>query len=362
MESRRIFLKSLFPRMIGWGALLSLDLSWVYPLLAHADPSSPLPSLSQAPASSLNLDDPRYVSLIKDLTQRHQFGAADLKALFGKVVLQAEIIEKFERPPELLPYYEYRRRFIKDDLVLRGQAYVQENLKLLQGIEEEFGVPKEVICSILGIETKFGHPRVEKYRAFDILNTAYALYPRRERFYREELIAYLLLCREEGIDPFSVNSSYAGAFGVPQFMPTSFRKYAVDYDKDGKRNLWTSNGDIFASVANYLKSFGWKRNGLTYLPARLSDDSPQRLKSVEVGIRKTIPLSRAAEMGIQIPLPASIQKDESVSFALYQPQEGTEALLALFENFRSITSYNYSLNYGLVVADFSEMLLKRESS
>ncbi|MDC4223908.1 MAG: lytic murein transglycosylase [Candidatus Manganitrophus sp.] len=353
MESRRIFLKSLFPRMLGWGALLSLDPSWVTPLLAHADPSSP---------SALNLDDPRYVSLIKDLTQRHQFAAADLKALFGKVVLQSEIIEKFERPAEILPYYEYRKRFIKNELVLRGQTYVQENLKLLQGIEEEFGVPKEIICSILGIETKFGQPGIERYRVFDILNTAYSLYPRRERFYREELIAYFLLCREEGIDPFSINGSYAGAFGVPQFMPSSFRKHAVDFDKDGKKNIWTSKEDIFASVANYLKSFGWKRNGLTYLPARFAGDSSETPKSVEIGIRKTIPLSKAVELGVQIPLPASVHKDEAVSFVRYQPEAGTEALLALFENFRSITSYNYSLNYGLVVADLSEMLTKRENS
>lgn len=343
--------------MLGWGALLSLDLSSVHPLLAHADLSSPLP-----PPSSLDLDNPRYLSLIKELTRRHQFGASDLKALFGKVILQPEIIEKFERPAEILPYYEYRKRFIKDELVVRGQAYVQENLKLLQGIEEAFGVPKEIICSILGIETKFGQPGIEKYRVFDILNTAYSLYPRRERFYREELIAYLLLCREEGIDPFSINGSYAGAFGVPQFMPSSFRKHAVDFDKDGKKNLWTSKEDIFASVANYLKSFGWKRNGLTYLPARFVNDSPDALKTVEIGIRKTIPLGKAVELGIQIPLPASIQKDEAVSFAFYQPQEGTEALLALFENFRSITSYNYSLNYGLAVADLSEMLMKRENS
>lgn len=353
MESRRIFLKSLFPRVLGWGALLSLDLSRADLLLAHAEPSS---------ASSLNLDDPRYASLIKDLTQRHQFGAADLKAIFGKVVLQPEIIEKFERPAEILPYYAYRKRFINDALVVRGQAYLQENAEVLQGVEAEFGVPMEIICSILGVETKFGQPGIERYRVFDILNTAYSLYPRRERFYREELIAYLLLCREEGIDPFSVNGSYAGAFGVPQFMPTSFRKHAVDFDKDGKKNLWTSKEDIFASVANYLKTFGWKRNGLTYLPARFAGDSPEAQNKVEMGIRKTIPIAKAVELGIQIPLPASIQKDEAVSFALYQPQEGTEALLALFGNFRTITSYNYSLNYALVVADLSEMLIKRENS
>lgn len=343
-------MKSLLPRAVGVGALLSLDFSWTDLVSA------------EAASNGVNLDDPKYVALIKEIAQKHSFTPAELKALFGKVALQREIIEKFERPAEILPYYEYRKRFIKDELVVQGQAYIQEHLKILQPIEEAFGVPKEIVCSILGIETKFGQRGIEKYRVFDILNTAFSLYPRRERFYREELIAFLLLCREEGIDPFSINGSYAGAFGVPQFMPSSFRKYAVDFDNDGKKNLWTSKADIFASVANYLKTFGWKKNGPTYLPARVGNDSPEALKTVSVGIRKTMPLSRAAELGIQIPVPASIQKDEEVSFAIYQPQEGTEALLALFENFRSITSYNYSLNYGLVVADFSEMLSKGRNS
>lgn len=346
-------MKSLFPRAVGWGALLSLDLSWTDRVFAQsAGPNS----------VKINLNDPKYVALIKEITQRHAFTAAELKVLFGKAVLQPEIIEKFERPAEILPYYEYRKRFIKEELVAAGRNYIQENLMLLLKIEEAFGVPKEVVCSILGIETKFGQRGIEKYRVFDILNTAYSLYPRREKFYRDELIAYLLLCREEGVDPFSIHGSYAGAFGVPQFMPTSFRKYAVDFDQDGKKDLWSSKADIFGSVANYLKTFGWKKNGLTYLPANLASDSPDAMKTVGVGIRKTMPLSRAAELGIQIPLLASSQKDEEVSFAIYQPQEGTEALLALFENFRSITSYNYSLNYGLVVADFSELLSKKGNS
>ncbi|MFY9270151.1 MAG: lytic murein transglycosylase [Candidatus Manganitrophaceae bacterium] len=350
MESRRTFIKSIVPRMVGWGALLSIDLSLAESLLAQA-----------APSSSVNLDDPRYVALLKELTQEYRFKASDLKTLFQKVVLQPPIIEKFERPPEILPYYEYRKRFIKDELIVRGQAYLQENLKLLQAIEETYGVGKEIICSILGIETKFGQKGIEKHRVFDVLNTAYTLYPRRERFYRDELIAFLLLCREEKRDPFSINGSYAGAFGLPQFMPTSFRKYAVDFDKDGKRDLWISKEDVFASVANYLKTFGWKRNGLTYLPARPSDNTPDAIKSIQIGIRKTIPLNKATEMGIEISLPENTRMDEAVSFALYQPAEGTETLLALFENFRSITYYNYSLNYGLVISDFSEILSKREN-
>lgn len=314
---------------------------------------------SQAAPSSVKLDDPKYAGLIKELSKKHQFEPKELKAAFEKVVLQPDIIAKFDRPAEILPYYEYRKRFINNDLVVSGRAYLRENLKLLQEVEAEFGVPKEIIASILGVETKFGRKGIEKYRAFDILNTAFTLYPRREAFYREELINYLLLCREEGIDPFSVNSSYAGAFGVPQFMPSSFRKFAVDYDKDGKKDLWNSKADIFASVANYLKLFGWKQKGLTYLPANLPSDSEEVRKSLEKGIRKTISVSSALKLGVEIT--PSAESEAEVSFTFYQPQEGKEVLLALFENFRAITHYNFSANYALAVIELSELLAKQET-
>lgn len=315
----------------------------------------------QNPAS-IKLDDPKYAALMKELSGKHSFDPAELKTLFSKVVLHPEIIEKFERPPEILPYYQYRKRFINDDLIAAAKVYLKENLPLLQSVEDEFGVPKEIICSILAIETKFGQKGIEKYREFDILNTAFSLYPKREAFYREELIAFLLLCKEEGIDPFSINSSYAGAFGVPQFMPSSFRKYAIDYDKDGKKDLWHSKGDIFASVAYYLKTFHWRPGGLTRLQARLASDSPKTRELLGGGVRKTFLVATAAKMGVEIPIPEQASIDDEVSFAFYQPEEGSEALLALFGNFRAITRYNYSVNYALTIIDFAEILAKKEAS
>lgn len=364
LENRRTFLRLILPCLAGLTATLSIISGWVGAIAAPADSPSPAPALSASspPAPALKLDDPKYAGLIKDLTKKYQFDPKEVKAAFEKVVLQPDIIPKFDRPAEILPYYEYKKRFINNDLIASGRAYLRENLQLLQTVEDEFGVPKEIICGILGVETKFGQRGIEKYRAFDILNTAYSLYPRREAFYREELINYFLLSREEGIDPFSVNSSYAGAFGVPQFMPSSFRKFSLDYDKDGKRDLWHSKPDIFASVANYLKFFGWEKNGLTYLPANIAQDRAQDTasirKSLEKGIRKTISLSSALKMGVQITPPA--ENEEEVSFTFYQPQEGTEVLLALFENFRALTHYNFSANYALAVIDLSELLKKQE--
>ncbi|MFQ5950007.1 MAG: lytic transglycosylase domain-containing protein [Nitrospiria bacterium] len=348
MENRRIFLKRFLPRLAGIVGALSFSPSIMAAGLAATARAS----------RSIRLDDPKYRALIRELTQKHRFDPADLKAIFRKVIFQRDIIEKFDRPAERLPYYEYQKRFINDPLIARGQAYLQENDPLLQVIEDKFHVEKEIVSSILGIETKFGQPGIEKYRAFDILNTAYALYPRREAFYRGELIAYLLLCREEGIDPFSIKSSYAGAFGVPQFIPSSFRRYAVDFDKDGKRDLWRSDGDIFASVANYLRKFGWRRDRLTYLPARIEEGSPAVQALVRRGIRKTTTVAKAIQMGVQIPEEAA-QGEAEVSFAYYEPEKGKKALLALFDNFRAITRYNFSVNYALVVIHLSRRISSR---
>jgi len=344
LEDRRMFLKLFLPRFVGVIGALSLS-----PWSAS--------SVFAATGGRVSLQDPKYKALMRELARSHRFDPADLDAIFKKVVFQHEIIKKFKRPAERLPYYKYQGRFINDPLILKGQVYLQKNGPLLQAVEEKFQVEKEVISSILGIETKFGQPGIERYRAFDILNTAFALYTRRETFYRNELIAFLLLCREEGIDPFSVKSSYAGAFGVPQFIPSSFRRYAVDFDGDGKRDLWKSKGDIFASVANYLKKFGWRRNERTHLPVQIKDDSKELRAMVRRGIRKTVLAGKAKRMGIRFSEPVSDETE--VSFAYYEPEKGKKSLLALLNNFRTITRYNFSVNYALVVIHLSRSILGR---
>ncbi len=298
--------------------------------------------------------DPKYKDLIQELVKKHKFKEEDLSAVFKQVVFQKDIIDKFERPAEHLPFYKYRKIFIKNDMIERGRAYLAENDKLLSEVEAAYGVEKEIIASILGVETRFGKPGIERYRAFDVLNTAYFLYPRREKFYRGEIIAFLKLCRKEGIDPFSVNSSYAGAFGVPQFIPSSFLNYAVDFDKDGKTDLWNSKGDIFASVANYLKKFGWEKGTLLYLPTQIYQESPDLQKIIESGYRKTVPVSKAIKMGAEIPYPA--KGDELVSFAYYEPNPDEKELIGLFGNFRAITRYNTSVHYALVIVHLSRRL------
>ncbi|MFQ5580671.1 MAG: lytic transglycosylase domain-containing protein [Nitrospiria bacterium] len=342
-----MFLKLFLPRFVGMIGALSVAPWPAASVFAAADTQS----------RSVPLHDPRYKALMRELEGKHRFDSDGLDTLFKKVVFQPEIMQNFKRPAERLPYYKYRKRFINDPLVTKGQAYVQKNGSLLQAVEEKYQVEKEVVSSILGIETKFGQPGIERYRAFDILNTAFALFKRRETFYRSELIAFLLLCREEGIDPFSIKSSYAGAFGVPQFIPSSFRRYAVDFDGDGKRDLWDSKGDIYASVANYLKKFGWRRNERTHLPAEIVKDSKELQAVLRRSIRKTLPAAKAKQMGIRYSEPVSDEAE--VSFAYYEPEKGKKSLLALFNNFRTITRYNFSVNYALVVIHLSRRISGR---
>ena len=340
METRRTFLKISLSRMLVLGILFSFRPA----------------RLAWGRTQGVDLSQPGYSALVDELVSRYQFSKKDLRLLFGKAVLRPEIIEKFEKPPELLPYYEYRRRFIRDEMIVMSRQYLSKNLAVFERVEESFGVEKEIICSILGIESKFGQAGIQNYRVFDVLNTAFSSYPRRTDFYRAELIAFLLLCREERLDPLEVKGSYAGAFGVPQFMPSSFRRYAVDFDHNGKRDLIDSIPDILASVANYLRSFGWRHNGLLWLNAVLVQDTPEAKQILGSGLHTATPVARLRAIGIKIE--SSPEATEEASLVTYESKVGEESLVAAFGNFRAITHYNSSTNYALAVIELARILSK----
>jgi membrane-bound lytic murein transglycosylase B len=345
----RLIINLLLPKRFTLGAAAIL-----YALLLSAPSGF---CAAEADNPTMKFVSPKHKELIKELIQQHGFSAQFLTPLFQDVFILQDILEKFDRPPERrLRYFEYRKLFLSDAFIAGGHLYFEKNWPLLDEVQARYGVPKEIIAAILGIETRFGQPGIEPYRAWDVLNTAYALYSRREAFYKGELIAFLKLCREEGIDPLSVRSSYAGAIGVPQFMPSSFLKYAVDHDGDKKRNLWSSNGDIYASVANYLKEAGWKKDGPILLPVKISGNLIDIQKVVDAGIKEVIPAEAAMNMGIDMPI--SVRPDEPVSFVSYDPQDGHSLFVSLFDNFRAITRYNISVNYALVVTELSEILAR----
>jgi len=323
------------------------------PLFVHETPKQP--------AIQRQLKTSKYIRLMKELQGKYGFNQEDLKTIFERVQLRPEIIRKFEQPAELLPYAQYKPRFLTTELVSKGRNFLKVHRSIFEQIQKEYGVEKEIIAAALGVESKFGDPTIQEYRVFDVLNTAFALYPRRREFFRNEIIEYLLLCREQSLDVLSMKGSYAGAFGTPQFMPSSFRKYAVDENHDGKIDLWNAPEDIIASVANYLKLHGWEQGGPFRLLARVDHRGPKIQRLLNKGFKTQVALRTLMKLGVHWEAngktPTAQDMERQVSLVSYREEEGKEeSILIAFQNFKSLADYNPAINYVLVVLDFSDLL------
>jgi len=305
---------------------------------------------AETPRIADYLDRPEYRDLFDTLERDHGFSEAQLRAWFSGVELIPKVVKIFDRPAESKPYAEYRGLFISPEVEARGREYLARHRALLAAVEARTGVAATTVAAIMGIETKFGDVK-PGYRAFDALNSAFALYPRRRTFFGKELVQYLLLCREEGTDPFAFQSSYAGALGMPQFMPSSFRAYAVDFDADGHRDIWASHADVAGSIGNYLKVHGWRpgeplRAEVTLTPeqaARFSGDPKDRF-----------PLTRLTALGVRAPEFANVAPDASVALVSYDDADGKPRHFVIFNNFLTIMRYNTSVNYALVAAELDD--------
>jgi membrane-bound lytic murein transglycosylase B len=316
----------------------------------------PVSAHSRESFASRFLKEPKYIALLNELRQEHGFHKGDLEKLFRQAQLHPEILKRYEQPKERLPYHQYRQLFIKPEVITAGQQYLQQHRELFMAVEQVYGVDSSIIAAILGVETKFGSQPDAKLRVFDVLNTAFAVIPQRESFARKELIEFLRLCREEKLNPLSILGSYAGAMGVPQFIPSSYRHYAIDYDGDGKRDLWQSHGDIVASVANFLRQHGWEKGAPVRLPVAVDSNysAVQELIGQGLGEKTTVAslMSRGVAFANETTGP---DKTQEVSLIAY-PQENREHVVAIFANFRTLLRYNRSVNYALVVADMAEIL------
>ena len=196
---------------------------------------------------------------ITDMVEQHQFDRSYLEYLFNHAKVRKSIIKAMTPHPtgKAKPWYQYRRIFIQDQRINEGVNFWHNNALTLKQAETTYGVPPQIITAIIGVETLYGQNQ-GNFRVIDALVTLSFHYLRRADFFREELEHYLLLTREEGFDPLQLQGSYAGAMGIGQFMPSSFRSYAVDFDGDDQRDIWNSYADAIGSVANYFHHFGWQ--------------------------------------------------------------------------------------------------------
>ena len=213
--------------------------------------------VGQAQAAGEYQGSPKVAEFIAEMTRDHGFASEQLTALFDQVERKQAILDAISRPAEKVkPWKDYRPIFITEARISKGVDFWNKHAEALARAEQEYGVPAEVIVSIIGVETFYGG-NTGSWRVLDALSTLCFDYPPRAEFFCQQLREFLILAREQQIDPLTVKGSYAGAMGLPQFMPGSFRAYAVDFDGDGHIDIWTNPVDAIGSVASYFKRHGW---------------------------------------------------------------------------------------------------------
>lgn len=290
-------------------------------------------------------DFPGIPAFIDEMVAKHQFKRNELEQVFRVAEYRADAIDSITKPAILKPWTEYRPSFINPQRIGEGVQFREKYSAALKRAEKQYGVPQEIILGILGVETMFGR-NTGRYRALDALTTLAFDYPRRADFFHDELEQYLLLAREQEFDLMSVQASYAGALGIPQFMPSSYRRYAVDFNHNGKIDIMNEPEDAIGSVANYLKQYGWRSGEPVAILCKIDDE--KRLGVVGES-RPFIAWQDAGVTPLQKPdgyLPPSWLLDFTV-------ETGKEYWL-VFSNFNVIMRYNNSNYYAMSVFQLAE--------
>ena len=286
------------------------------------------------------------------MVAKHQFDRDELVRLFSQAEYRRAAIDAISIPPSAKPWPEYRAAFVNVKRVNGGLEFWQRYAGELHQAEMEFGVPQEIIVALIGVETVYGKNR-GRFTTFDALATLAFDYPRRATFFRSELEQYLLLAREQQFDLTQVQGSYAGALGIPQFMPSSYRKYALDYDNDGRTDLLNDAADAIGSVANYLKQYGWVSGGEVAARASVSGEIYGGSNAAQRSLQDWSLVLVNAERPIISGTMARL-----VDFTV---PEGKEFWFA-FGNFDVITRYNNSDYYAMTVFQLAEALREARAS
>jgi membrane-bound lytic murein transglycosylase B len=280
----------------------------------------------------------------------------DVERTLAQARFRRDIVDLMQRPYVDPPkWYDYAPPFLAPERVAAGLAWWKANEDALARAEARWGVPASIVVAIVGIETYYGR-YTGRHRVIDALATLAFDYPRRAPFFRGELKEYLLLAREQGVSPLAPTGSYAGAMGLPQFMPGSYRRYAVDFDGDAKVDLWKSEADVIGSVANYLARHDWTPGGPTLVPARIDDAQRERmLRRLDGGLSERRPLAAWAEDGVE-PALAAEYVDEPVALLMLEDEPGAASYWIAYPNFYVITRYNRSRLYATAVIRLAEAL------
>lgn len=310
---------------------------------------SPIALLAaSAPAHSFDIKRPEVRSFIETMTRDHGFEKAKLEALLKTAETKQPILDAISRPAErVVPWHEYRDRFLTERRINQGADFwLAHGEKLKQIPDPQLA---DVVVGILGVETSFGRI-TGRYKVLDALVTLGFDYPPRGAFFLSELQEFLLLSREEKVDPASALGSYAGAMGAAQFISSSYRKWAVDGDGDGHRDLWNSWDDVVASIANYLTDHGWVNGQQVVVNATLNDPDMSRF-DIKLALNETVQSLRDKGVKFETELPP----DAPAMLVVGQGKDGPLYRVG-FNNFYVITRYNRSPMYAMAVHDLGEAI------
>lgn len=312
-----------------------------------------IPCFAHADAAFLaRADVQRYID---EQVATGRFNRPELEAVFANVELKPRILDILDRPSTSRPWYQFRNSFYNERLLNDGVTFWRAHADALARAEQVYGVEPEMIVAILGIETHYGR-NTGSFRVADALSTIGFNYPRRAEYFRNELTELLLLAHEERLDPLTLKGSYAGAMGLPQFMPSSFRKWAVDFDGSGHRDIWNNPDDAIGSVANYFHLHGWIHGDDIVVPAVVQPGADVAgLSADKFNLRYTA--GQLAAMGIQpqVPLPV---RARAVLVPLEVAPGVTDYWLGL-NNFYVITRYNKSTLYAKAAQEIAREIKSR---
>lgn len=331
------------------GALLLAACSHVIKPAHTPHPVSAPPAAVSAPAATTTSYAARadVQTFITQLVSEDGLPRAWLEKTLSAATRQDSVLNAIARPYEAKPWYQYKPLFVNDARIAAGVAFWNDHAALLAQAKERYGVAPAIIVAILGVESYYGRQK-GGYSVLNALSTLAFDYPPRSAFFQGELRQYLLMCHEQNLDPLTLTGSYAGAMGAPQFMPDSYRQYAVAFDGREPPDIWDDWSDIIGSVANYFQAHGWQPHGLVAVPAAM----PAVLAQPPAALA---PTTVAALRSAGVTASQGLPGDTPVILVALQLEQGTQYWLGL-NNFRVIMKYNKSPLYAMAVYDLASRI------
>jgi len=305
-------------------------------------------------AARFDLHRPEIVAFINEVTQRDGLKRRDVRRLLKEARPQPKIIDIMNRPIEkVAPWWEYREHFVNPERVSDGAQFWADHRESLERVAATYQVPPEYLVAILGVETRYGRV-TGHYRVLDALTTLAFDYPPRQRYFAGELAQFLVLAKENQLDPLTTTGSYAGAMGAPQFMPSAYRRYAVAAGNDQRRDLWGDWDDILASVANYLHENGWQAGQPVLAETRLDPAATFHIEPHSLELNETVDSLGAHGVKVDLDVPA----DTRALLILAEQPDGPSYRVG-FQNFYVLTRYNASPRYAMAVHDLAQAIALR---